>query len=75
MPVIIQSMEHYQPFDANLWTQGRRRPVAAAVRARVRERKCAVAQCRRHVRGAVQGAVTRSDMTSIVRRRYEPHGS
>ena len=25
--------------------------------------------------GHVQGAVTRSGMTSIVRRRYEPHGS
>ena len=69
MPVIIQSMEHYQQFDANLWTQGRRKTVAAAVRARVRERKCARA-CEGGMCGVyVQGAVTRSGMTSIVRRR------
>ena len=37
------------------WPKGRRKPVAAAVRARVRKRKCAGAQCRRHVRGPRAG--------------------
>ena len=60
MPVITQNMEHYQQYDEKKGRRGGGSPLLL---------RCGLVCGNGNVRGPVQGAVTRSGMTSFVRRR------